>query len=345
LDRFVTILSIDGGGIRGIIPAMIVAEIEKRTNAPAADLFQLIAGTSTGGILGLGLSVPNANGRPRYSAAELAESYRLQGEKIFPRRSIVQEFVSEIAGPKYLHAGIESVVRQRFGETHLKDALTDVMVTSYDIEARQPFHFKSWAARIDPAHDYLMWQAARATSAAPTYFSPVRIQSVDSTRSHTLIDGGVYANNPAMCAISEASRLHPPGLVRFVIVSLGTGVLTRPYRFESALRWGQLEWVRPVLDIILQGTDAAVDYQINELLGEFRDPTRYYRLQGVLAEADDDMDNVSPENLRLLEQLAQQIIHENDGRLNELCGFLTQALTSRAPLRDEGVPPIKAQPG
>jgi uncharacterized protein len=339
LERFVAILSIDGGGIRGIIPALLVAEIEKRTGASAANLFQLIAGTSTGGILGLGLSRPDASGRPIFTAADLADFYRTKGEIIFPPRSFAQNVFSEFSGPKYPDRGIESILRERFGECELKDALTDVMVTTYDIEARRPYHFKSWMARQNQSYNFSMWQVARATSAAPTYFAPIKLHSLDFAKSHTFIDGGVFANNPAMSAVAEASRLHPVGLTRYVLVSLGTGVLTRPYHLQEAARWGQLEWVRPVLDITLQAAGSAVDYQVGELLGALKDPTRYFRFQGVLNEADDDLDNASPENVRRLEELAGEIIHENNAAIDELCGWLKLSMSAPAKLQDESVPP------
>ena len=85
MSDVIKILSIDGGGIRGLIPAVVLAEIEKRTGKPASELFDLIAGTSTGGILALGLTCPAADGRPRYSAERLIDLYQKEGNRIFNR--------------------------------------------------------------------------------------------------------------------------------------------------------------------------------------------------------------------------------------------------------------------
>ena len=345
LEKFVTILSIDGGGIRGIVPALVVAEIEKRAGA-----LPLSCSTSSPGLRPAESSDsachwPMRAWPPRFTAADLADFYRQQGPTIFPKESILHNLICEFAGPKYPEHGVEAVLQSRFGLARLSDALTDVMVTSYDIESRHPYHFKSWVAKDNPAHDFLMWQAARATSAAPTFFAPIKVQSLDGSKTHTFIDGGVYANNPAMCAVAEASRLHPIGLVRFVMVSLGTGVLTRPYHYEHARRWGQIEWVRPFLDIVLQAAGTAVDYEISELLGELKDPTRYYRFQGILDEADDNLDNASPDNVKRLEELAARIIQKNDDQINELCGWLKLSLISPVVLRNQDVPPLKTEPG
>jgi patatin-like phospholipase/acyl hydrolase len=135
------ILSIDGGGIRGIIPATVLAEIERRTGRHVADLFDVIAGTSTGGILACGLTIPDATGGPSRSASELVDMYVKEGPRIFPHeflgglRSLVDE--------KYSQKGIEAVLQQYMGDTMLSDAVTEIIVTAYDIERRQPFFFRS----------------------------------------------------------------------------------------------------------------------------------------------------------------------------------------------------------
>lgn len=84
MSKTIKILSIDGGGIRGIIPALILAEIEQRTGKPICQMFDLIAGTSTGGILALGLTRPDDTGQPAYRAEDLVRLYKTEGPVIFP---------------------------------------------------------------------------------------------------------------------------------------------------------------------------------------------------------------------------------------------------------------------
>ena len=190
MPNVIKILSIDGGGIRGLIPAVVLSKLERLTGRPTAHLFDLVAGTSTGGILALGLSRPGPDGRPLYSADKMAELYEKEGRYIF-ESSLWRKIrsIGSLVEEKYPSHGIETVLQRFFGASRLKDACTDVLVPSYEIERRTPFFFRSSMARKRADYDFPMWQAARATSAAPTYFEPAK---VPAGQDHwALIDGGV----------------------------------------------------------------------------------------------------------------------------------------------------------
>jgi uncharacterized protein len=315
----IKILSIDGGGIRGIIPAIILAEIEKRTNHPIYKLFDLIAGTSTGGVIALGLTKPNEEGKPEYQAQDLARLYEERGDEIF-----YQSFLNKLTNPgglfnqKYPSKNIEKILRSYFKETLLSEALTDVLITSYEIERRDTFFFKSTHARKNKTRNFLMKDAARATSAAPTYFEPEKIPTGDLTEYYALVDGGVFANNPAMCALVEAKTMFPDEK-DFLVVSLGTGELTRPIYYKDARSWGLAHWSHPILSVVFDGVSDSVDYQLRQLLPTIEDNQKYYRFQIRLDDASDDMDNTKTDNLRALKLYAEGIIREQTDILNSLC--------------------------
>jgi patatin-like phospholipase/acyl hydrolase len=316
------VLSIDGGGIRGIIPALFLAEIEARTGQRVADLFDLIVGTSTGGILALGLVTPDANGRPKYSAADGAAIYGERGAEIFST-SVFRRQVGQLFDERYPSAGVERVLRQHFEDKLLKDALKPVVITSYDIESHEPRFFKS--RRADD-QKRLMWQLARSTSAAPSFFEPFTITDPDY-KYGDLIDGGVFANNPAMCAYAEAIKHHEANNV--IMVSLGTGEFTQKTPLTGAKDWGLIEWARPVIDIIMSGMSYTVDYQMKQLLSymdegeamkagqtDEADTTpvipRYFRFQVELTdETMVPMDNSDDINVDNLKGLAQKMINDN----------------------------------
>src|SRR5687768_18078831 len=130
------VLCIDGGGIRGLIPALVLDEIERRTGRRIADMVDLLAGTSTGGLLACGLARPGAGGRPRYTAAELADLYVQEGPKIFDR-SLVKTITSVggLADERYDDAALEDTLARYLGDTRLSGALRDLLITAYDIEA------------------------------------------------------------------------------------------------------------------------------------------------------------------------------------------------------------------
>ena len=206
------ILCIDGGGIRGIIPAVVLAELEQRTGRAISACFDLIAGTSTGGIIALALTRPDPRGRPQYSAADVIGFYRDIGPAIFARDALHRAVTLEsLAGPRFDSAPLRRALAEYFGDTRLSEALRDVLVTSYDIERREPFFFKSHHARTRPERDFAMRDVGAATAAGPTYFEPVRIETRDHVGYRALVDGGVFANNPTMCAWVEALSLFGGG--------------------------------------------------------------------------------------------------------------------------------------
>ena len=304
MPRTVRILSIDGGGIRGIIPAMVLAELEDRAGKPASELFDLIGGTSTGGILALALTRPGEDGAPAWSAATLVNLYESEGPEIFSRPIGHQlRTIRGLIDEKYPSEGLDAALGRYLGEARLSEALTDVLITAYETERRRPFFFKSAAARIEPERDFTMAAAARATAAAPTYFEPSRLEVGGTAEYFSLVDGGVFATNPAMCAYAEVRR-HQPG-ADVVMLSLGTGELTRPLPYDDVKDWGLVEWARPILDVVFDGVSDTVDYQLEQLLGD----ARYWRLQVALdGGASDDLDDASEENLRRLKLKGEELV-------------------------------------
>ncbi|HEY9750909.1 MAG TPA: CBASS cGAMP-activated phospholipase [Allocoleopsis sp.] len=326
MSRLIKVLAIDGGGIRGIIPAMLLAEIEKRTGRAIAELFDVIAGTSTGGILALGLTKPNTSGQPAYAAANLVQLYEAEGQRIFPQSSWIK--LRSLLNQKYPAIGIETVLKQYFGDAMLSQALRTVLIPSYDTELRHPYFFKSRKARADGDRDFPMATVARATAAAPTYFEPLQAKSKQGLVPSTFIDGGVFANNPAMCAYVEARKNYPEAH-DFLVVSLGTGELTTSLNYAQIKNWGLLEWARPIFNIVSDGVSDTVDYQLQELLDD--GSQRYYRFQASLnalgkRDRGNHMDDASPTNIAFLKQIAQATINNNERSLNLLCQQLVAEL-------------------
>jgi uncharacterized protein len=321
------LLSIDGGGIRGIIPAVILAEIEKRTGRPIAALFDLVAGTSTGGILALGLTKPEGGGGPAFTAADLARLYEDEGRTIFSRDLWHRIYAFEnLLEEKWPAKGIEGVLARYFGDARITDALTELLVTSYDIEHRRPYFFKRDKARGQRDRDWLMSQAARATSAAPTYFEPALLTAGDRDDSLALIDGGVFANNPAMCAYVEAVSLWPEE-DDFLVLSLGTGELVRAIPYDQARGWGLAKWAQPLLGVVFDGVSDTVDYQLRQLCNDTASTVdAYSRFQVILTEGNDDMDDASRTNISALKRLAQNLVLDRDEDLDQLCTRLTTGI-------------------
>ncbi|HKH18638.1 MAG TPA: patatin-like phospholipase family protein [Solirubrobacteraceae bacterium] len=311
------VLCIDGGGIRGLIPALVLAEIERRTGRRIAELVDLVAGTSTGGILACGLTRPGPDGRPLYSADELAGIYVEEGPQIFDRSLLKR--ISSVDGwvdERYDDDGLNAALARYLGDATLSQALADVLVTAYEISDRFAFFFRSARARGDPAYDFPLVQVARATGAAPSYFEPAEVTDVAGARTYPLIDGGVFAVNPSMCALADVTAAGRGDELRLML-SLGTGEHTRSYSFEQTRSWGQLEWARPVLDMVFDGVADTTDFEAATLMGD-----RYVRLQTQLNIASDDLDDASERNLAALRREAEQLIARSQEELDRVCAVL-----------------------
>jgi uncharacterized protein len=325
MTKPIRILSIDGGGIRGIIPAVVLSEIEKQTGKPIASLFDLIAGTSTGGIIALGLVKPDDRGRPHHTAGDLVRLYEEHGKDIFYSMGFAAiQAVRSLFEEKYDAAALEAILRRYFGSTYLHEALTPTIITSYEIERRLAFFFKSRHAKIRTGYDFLMRDVARATSAAPTYFEPAKIKMPDISDYFALVDGGVYANNPAMCAYVEARSMWPEA-TEFILVSLGTGELTKRIRYDDARGWGVTQWARPILNVVFDGIGDTVDYQLDKLLAPYNGFQRYYRFQARLDEDSEALDNASAQNIRNLKLIGEDLVRQNSHIFRLLLGQLTHS--------------------
>lgn len=300
------ILSIDGGGIRGIIPAMVLSEIEKRTGKKIFQLFDLIVGTSTGGLIALALTTPGTNGAPMYKAAQLVNFYKTKGKKIFPytfwhRIPLIKRL------KKYSLAQFEEVARGVFKETRLKDSLKPVIIPSYELGSNTSWFFKSCRAQSQTHYDFAMKDVALATSAAPTYFKPHKIVD-NGNLVRIFVDGGVYANHPAMCAYTEPIAQEKRDGV--LLVSLGTGEKA-PIKIKEK-RWGVTYWARRIFQVIFDGINDTVNYQIDQLFAK-APSNSYYRFQFRLTEKEEDMTDARDENLARLENLASKLIeNKND---------------------------------
>ena len=292
------VLAIDGGGIRGLIPALVLAEIERRTERRIADLVDMIAGTSTGGILACALGKPDP-----LPAEEIASLYVEEGPKIFDRSLLKQ--ITSLGGyldERYSDKGLVSALVRYLGDTPMTAATLPLLLTAYDTEKRAIHLLRSEGEHSGAS----MVDATHATSAAPTYFEPVRLDGA------TLIDGGVFAINPSMCAYAEV------GGTLDLLVSLGTGSHTRPLPYDKIKDWGQLEWARPVIDVVFDGGQDAVDMQLRALLTD-----GYVRLQTRLEKASDDLDDASKRNLALLREEAEDLIEDETATIDDVCARLT----------------------
>lgn len=259
------ILSLDGGGLRGIITARLLHRLNEESSiAGWLDDTTLIAGTSTGGILGLGLA---ANMTPN----EIMKIYLKNGRKIFDD-SLWDNIrdLGKVVGADYSNKNLKLVLKNTFKETTLSDLSKKVVIPTFDLDNESETEAqRTWKPKIfhnykgtDSDGAYLVRNVALYTSSAPTYFPSA----------NGYIDGGVYANNPSMVALCQAissknDLSEKTTLDKVVLLSLGTGVSLK-YIKGDTLDWGLSQWVKPLIDVLMDGVAGVSDYQARQLLGD-----------------------------------------------------------------------------
>jgi uncharacterized protein len=337
MSKKIRILSIDGGGIRGIIPAVILNYIEDQirvregNDKRLAEYFDMIAGTSTGGILACAYLTPGNDLKPKYSASDALSFYLKRGHQIF-NVDFWQEIRSagSLADEKYPAKELEQALKDYFGDLRLSEFLKPSLITAYDIRNRNAKFFNKIDA-VNDIRDFYVRDIARATSAAPTYFEVSDIHSIYGAP-YYLIDGGVFANNPAMCAYAEArttdfahalgddQKSSYPFAKDMIMVSIGTGSHPDPYYFDKAKNWGALGWLLPLIDILMSGNSETVHYQLKQLFDTLGEPEKnnYIRLEPTVGDAKHAMDIATPENMSALVEAGKHFVDNNMEKLDEI---------------------------
>ena len=348
------ILSIDGGGMRGIVPSVMLAKLstlleELGDNRPLYAHFDLIAGTSTGGLLALALAAPvektNLIADTRYisyifeqeqqtfwqrvrrrrgnetlsgtlpfglDTKTLESLYLKNGKQIFPKNQ--GRIFSQIFIDKYDCEPLERFLKQTFKEVPLSEAVVPTLVMSYEASTGKPFVLSS-----NDSHGFLFWEAARATSAAPTFFRPAYLYDRQELTMQTLIDGGVVANNPTLYAYTEAKRLYP-NAKKFHILSLSTASSDFTFTVSGA-GTGVIGWIDPAKGAPIQKIYATAQMQVVDHIAQQIPDLGYTRVHGKLGE-EYKLDATSALALASMCKGAEQIFSENEEKIRDFARLL-----------------------
>ncbi|KAK6160757.1 hypothetical protein DH2020_004138 [Rehmannia glutinosa] len=314
----VTVLSIDGGGVRGIIPATILAFLESKLqeldgpNSRLADYFDIVAGTSTGGLLATMIAAPNQEDRPLYAAKEIVDFYLEHCPSLFP-------------GCKELLCDLT-----------IKDALTNLVIPAFDIKHLQPVIFTTKDAKENTYRNAKLSDICIGTSAAPTFLPAHYFETKDeqgNVTTYDLIDGGVAANNPVaishissgiLAGDSEYVPMEPLDGNKMLVLSLGTGIAKQDekYNAEAAAKWGLFGWVykkgdTPLLDVFGDASSDMVDIHVSTFFQSLHTKKNYLRIQDdTLCGDESSLDIATLENLQALVEVAKQRIKKPMSRVN-----------------------------
>ncbi|XP_059636693.1 patatin-like protein 2 [Cornus florida] len=352
--NLITVLSIDGGGIRGIIPGTILSFLESELqkldgeDARIADYFDIIAGTSTGGLVAAMLTVPNEKNRPLFVAKDIKDFYLEHCPKIFPQVSFpfprIKKIIKALSGPKYDGKYLHNIIQEKLGNKRLHQTLTNVVIPTFDIKRLQPTIFSTYEVQNKPSLDALLSDICISTSAAPTYLPAHYFETNDlagEVRQFNLIDGGVAANNPTLVAIGEVTKQiiqKNPGFFlieemdygRLLVISLGTGSFEAEEKYiaEKVAKWGILGWLTtggstPVVDVFTQASADMVDFHLSVVFQALRSEKNYLRIQddslnGIVS----SVDIATTENLNELVKVGERLLKKPISRVNLETGMV-----------------------
>ncbi|WOK92205.1 patatin-like protein 2 [Canna indica] len=349
--NLITILSIDGGGIRGVIPATILSFLESELqqkldgeDARIADYFDVIAGTSTGGLVTAMLTSPDGHNRPLFAAKDIKSFYLVHSPKIFPQingglLAPVRRMVRALWGSKYNGKYLHSLIKEKLGGVRLHQTLTNVIIPTFDIKQLHPTIFSSYEVNRRRTLDAHLADICIGTTAAPTYlpahYFETKCPKEMITREFNLVDGGIAANNPALVAVGEVTKevykknpdyfpYKAMDYRRFLLVSLGTGSakVEGKYSAEYASKWGVLGWLlsggsNPLIDVFMQASADMVDIHLSVFFRALRSESNYLRIEDdTLTGTISSVDVSTKENLEDLVHVGEQLLKKPVSRVN-----------------------------
>lgn len=339
--RPIKILTIDGGGVRGVIPASIILYMEsilrrrvQNNNARLADYFDVIGGTSTGAILaGLYLLPSEASVsdllrnqylKYKHSAEQVLDFYMTQPQNIFVQTW--GDYCWSVGGWRrslYSASAIEEVLSKHAGNVRLEDMNNRFMALAYNTDLGEPHLFVSpGPGDVNREGNFYLRDVLRASSAAPTYFPIANFTRIGDTKPLHFIDGGMVANNPSSAIVSRVQETDPSG-APIMLVSISCGRLRDICPYVKAANWGKIEWADPSLSILIDANARETDMSMRERL---RERGHYFRFDTPLVKASLNMDDKSPVNLENLRRDAVEYMQGEDVMLmlNQVVELLLQ---------------------
>lgn len=347
------ILSIDGGGIRGIIPCQILADLENdliKVNGPETrlcDYFDLIAGTSTGGIIAIGIALG-------VKAQTMLELYVNHGSEIFPpkKQTKKSKFIKILQDrPFYSRARLRELLIDAYEtntgirDVRLGNAKSRLIIPTYSLENREINVLKTAHSEfLERDYQIPAVDAALSTAAAPAYFTPYDFEykhkgKDGDSRFLKMVDGGIVANNPAFMALLEATNCLNIPLDEIGLLSLGTGISKKKCP-KSSVKATPLFWVNPIkgpmlYEIMAEAQSILVDNLItlykNGVGGANMDKFKYCRLQHQFSESESiDLDSTSAINIEIMRQIAQNIYRKECSKIKMI--FTTKTKPDFTPI-------------
>ncbi|XP_027906808.1 patatin-2-Kuras 4-like [Vigna unguiculata] len=329
--KLLSILSIDGGGIKGILPARVLEHLDKALkdldpNADLAHYFDVIAGTSTGGLITVMLATPSPHDptRAAFTPAQIVDFYQQEGPHIF-NESCPGD------GPEFDGVYFHNLTRDLLNDTRLNQTLTNVVIPAFDIKTQKPVIFSNYKLEDAPYLNALLSDITISTSAAPTILPPYCF--VNDGVEFNMADGGIAAGNPTQAAVSEVLQQHGE-YSEILVLSLGTGKVkvNESFDVEIAANWSYKDWVNNASQFFLRSSTTMTEYYLESLFEPYPPGQPYLRIQEYDLNPDfSNPFNVTQASMDGLDETGKQLLKKKALRMNldtfdqEELGGLTNA--------------------
>lgn len=321
-NHVVRILCVDGGGIRGLLPLHVLKALEEQTGKPAYQLFDLMVGTSTGGIVVSSISTPNANGKPKWSAHDLIVQYENLTSEAYDSPLYHRLMTcGGLIGAKLESEKLDKLLADHYSDTQMSEMLTAVSIPCFCLKKNRPGFYNSRHIKGSENHNFWIADVIGGITAAPVFFRPMDIRDVTGKHRELIVDAGIYANNPVLIASNIASLLYPERKV--TIVSLGAGDEIGFEDAPSERQWGLLNWGHELISIATKGQSMTVDWLLQwQVKAPLLPMLGYYRINTILKPDLNHLFISDPEKIEELNAAAIQMVRKNQKKLDELTDIL-----------------------
>jgi uncharacterized protein len=324
----VRVLSIDGGGAKGIIPAVILEYIEnklkelaKNPKARLSDFLDFTAGTAAGALTSTMILVPNEKGRPRYEMKDVIQQL-FKFSKVYYRKKDWRTLWGRI-GAKYPVEKVKNVHLETFSFWKLKDLIKPTLVTGYDILNREPVVFTNKCISLKHC-DYFVKDVVRGSGASPAWIDPAEFR--DGTSKNIIINSNMIANNPSLMGYIELGktpkitdkfkRISPENVI---VLSIGTGQANLPkYSFDKAKKWNKGKWFDLVTSMSIQSSTIIPHINLKNLFKSYNAEDNYIRIDPAILLGSHNIMDTSDENMKNLLQDAKNYIAANHEFLDNI---------------------------
>lgn len=305
-QEYIRILSIEGGGQYGILPAHVLKYMENISGKSVSDLFDFMMGASSGSLQSVLLTMPGKDNRPRYTAQDILNFYNSDGKNIFYNPWYHRILtLNGLIGPKYVTTARYEIFKEYLGDVYFDQLINNVAIPAYDVNQNIPLLFVNWLQPNEPTTNFAVADLLMGAVSPPGLFPSVAFGS--GGKRFVLADGAIFANNPALAAVLMAMKAYPNK--KYVLVSLATGKPSETLRerAEDIVDWGEIKWGEKIVPVLVRS-----NMKFNNILLEniFPFPLEIYYFN-IEIDRSGSIDNITQSNIEILNRDGERLVEEN----------------------------------